>query len=188
MHGFKTRSLFCEWIREAWLVTAGLSVWFARKYEYRLLDLGDVVCSLAPLGLCLGRIANFINGELWGRVTTVSWAVIFPDSPANYNRATSIYGPEPRHPSQLYEAALEGLLLFAYAQWRFWRARPSIGQLSGEFLLGYGLVRIFGEMFREPDATLIAGLSRGQFYSIFMILGGCTTIWFARRKSKSAES
>jgi phosphatidylglycerol:prolipoprotein diacylglycerol transferase len=157
-------------------------IWFARKQKCGFLRLSDVVVSLAPLGLMLGRIANFINGELWGRVSTVSWAVIFPDSPKNYNSVLQTYGPEPRHPSQLYEAALEGALLLAYVQWRFWRTRPPAGQLAGEFLIGYGVVRIFGEMFREPDAALMLGLSRGQFYSTFMILAGVITIWFARKR------
>jgi phosphatidylglycerol:prolipoprotein diacylglycerol transferase len=117
-------------------------------------------------------------------VTTVSWAVIFPDSPKNYSVALQKYGAEPRHPSQLYEAVLEGGLMLAYVQWRFWCTRPSAGQLSGEFLIGYGIVRILGEMFREPDADLIFGLSRGQFYSIFMILAGALTIWIVRRRRK----
>lgn len=160
--------------------------WFARKQGYSLLQLGDVAVTLAPLGLMFGRIANFINGELWGRVTTVSWAVIFPGSPKSYNELLQTYGPEPRHPSQLYEALLEGGLLFAYAQWRFWKTRPTVGQLSGEFLFAYGVVRIVGEMFREPDASLLIGLSRGQFYSIFLILGGAVVIWYAR-KTQSAD-
>lgn len=160
--------------------------WFARKQGYSLLQLGDVVVTLAPLGLMFGRIANFINGELWGRVTTVSWAVIFPGSPKKYNEALQSYGPEPRHPSQLYEALLEGGLLFAYVQWRFWKTRPTVGQISGEFLMAYGVVRTVGEMFREPDASLLLGLSRGQFYSIFLILGGAVVIWYAS-KVQSAD-
>lgn len=159
-------------------------IWYARKQNCVFLKLGDVVVTLAPLGLMLGRVANFINGELWGRVTTASWAVIFPDSPKNYNVALQKYGVEPRHPSQLYEAVLEGGLMLAYVQWRFWRTRPSAGQLSGEFLIGYGIMRILGEMFREPDADLILGLSRGQFYSIFMILAGALTIWIVMRRRK----
>ena len=159
-------------------------IWYARKQNCVFLKLGDVVVTLAPLGLMLGRVANFINGELWGRVTTASWAVIFPDSPKNYNVALQKYGVEPRHPSQLYEAVLEGGLMLAYVQWRFWRTRPSAGQLSGEFLIGYGIVRILGEMFREPDADLIFELSRGQFYSIFMILAGALTIWIVMRRRK----
>jgi phosphatidylglycerol:prolipoprotein diacylglycerol transferase len=167
------------------LGVAGALFWFARKYRYGFLPLGDVICTVAPLGLMLGRIANFINGELWGRVSTVSWAVIFPDSPRNFNAALGSYGPEPRHPSQLYEAALEGGLMLLYVQWRFWRTRPPAGQLGGEFLIGYGIVRILGEFFREPDATLILGLSRGQFYSTFMILAGALIIGFVRQRKQS---
>ncbi len=156
-------------------------VWFARK-RYRLFELSDAIASITPLGLCFGRIANFINGELWGRVTNVSWAVIFPASPPVYDPASGVFAPEPRHPSQLYQALLEGALLFAYLQWRFWKQRPPVGQLSGEFLLGYGILRIIGECFREPDASLLFGLSRGQFYSIFLILAGALVIRLARRK------
>ena len=159
-------------------------LWYARKQSCDLLKLGDVAVTLAPLGLMLGRIANFINGELWGRVTNVSWAVIFPGSPKNYNVALQKYAPEPRHPSQLYEAVLEGGLMLAYVQWRFWRTRPSAGQLGSEFLIGYGIMRILGEVFREPDADLILGLSRGQFYSIFMILAGAITILIVKRQEK----
>lgn len=157
-------------------------VWFARRQKCHLLALGDVIVTVAPLGLFLGRIANFINGELWGRVSMVSWAVIFPASPPNFNAALGTYGPEPRHPSQLYEAALEGLIPFLYVQWRYWRTRPPMGQLSGEFLIGYGIVRIIGECFRQPDADLILGLSRGQFYSTFMVIVGIAIIAIARRK------
>lgn len=162
-------------------------VWFARRQKCSLLRLGDVIATVTPLGLGLGRVANFINGELWGRVTTVNWAVIFPDSPHVYSTLTGIYGPEPRHPSQLYAATLEGLLLFVYLQWRFWRARPPVGQIGGEFLLGYGIVRIIGEIFREPDAALIAGLSRGQFYSIFLIITGVIVIRVARQRCAAAD-
>jgi phosphatidylglycerol:prolipoprotein diacylglycerol transferase len=162
-------------------------VWFAWKHKCSFLKLGDVIVTLAPLGLCFGRIANFINGELWGRVTTVSWAVIFPNSPTVYNAALHLFTPEPRHPSQLYAAVLEGALLFAYAQWRFWRTRTPAGQLGGEFLIAYGIVRIFGELFREPDAALIMGLNRGQFYSIFMILAGAAIIRIARRKQAASN-
>lgn len=159
-------------------------LWFARKHKCGFLQLSDVIVTVGPLGLMLGRIANFINGELWGRVTTVSWAVIFPDSPKNYNALLQSYGPEPRHPSQLYQAMLEGGLMLAYVQWRFWCTRPPAGQIAGEFLIGYGLLRIFGELFREPDAALLLGLSRGQFYSIFMIVGGVVTICFVRGRQR----
>lgn len=161
-------------------------VWFARKYNYPFLKLGDVIVTLAPLGICFGRIANFINGELWGRVTSVSWAIIFPESQPVYDATRSVFVLAPRHPSQLYAAFLEGLLLFFYTQWRFWRTQPKPGQLGGEFLIGYGVVRIFGELFREPDATLIMGLSRGQFYSVFMILVGAAVIFIAHNREATS--
>lgn len=162
-------------------------LWFSKKYPIRFLELGDVICSTAPLGLFFGRVANFINGELWGRVTTVSWAVIFPDSPSAYQPGLGIYGPEPRHPSQIYAAILEGALMFLFVQLRFWKSRPPAGQLGGEFLIAYGVVRIFGELFREPDAALILGITRGQFYSIFMILAGAGIIAYARKKNPAAS-
>lgn len=154
-------------------VAVALAV-FGRRRQIPLAHLSDLIVSAAPFGLMLGRIANFINGELWGKISGVSWAVIFPESAPPGTPITEI---PPRHPSQLYEAGLEGALLFAYFQWRFWtsdavRQRP--GQLTGEFLIGYAVVRMIGEVFREPDAdvNLILGLSRGTFYSIFLIIVG----------------
>jgi phosphatidylglycerol:prolipoprotein diacylglycerol transferase len=146
--------------------------WFARGEGIPFLHLCDLVASTAPAGLFFGRIANFINGELWGRVTSVPWAVIFPRSAEEGTPVALIL---PRHPSQLYEAALEGLLLLALVQARFWlsgvvRDRP--GRLAGEFLVAYAIVRVAGEAFREPDASLILGLSRGTFYSLFMVAFG----------------
>jgi len=144
--------------------------WFSRKEHIRFLHLGDLITSVAPPGLLFVRIANFINGELWGKPAVVAWAVIFPASP---------YPRVPRHPSQLYEAALEGGVLLAFMQWRFWRSddvRQSPGRLSGEFLLAYAFVRAVGEVFREPDASLILGLSRGTFYSIFLVAAGLALI------------
>jgi phosphatidylglycerol---prolipoprotein diacylglyceryl transferase len=145
--------------------------WFARRHRLSFLHLSDLIVSVAPLGLLFGRIANFINGELWGKISTVSWAVIFPDSAPP---GTPVELIAPRHPSQLYEAALEGAVLLAFMQWRFWRTdvvarRP--GRLAGEFLIAYAVVRMIGELFREPDAgiDLIMGLSRGTFYSFFLI-------------------
>lgn len=154
--------------------------WFAWKYRVRFWRLMDITVSLAPAGIFFGRIANFINGELWGRETTVSWAVIF--------KAHTPWGEAfllPRHPSQLYAAGLEGLLLLVWTQWRFWRCRLPEGQLVGEAMLGYAAVRIFGEFFREPDegVSLILGLSRGQFYSVFLALLGIAVIVRARRKT-----
>ena len=161
--------------------------WFARRHQCGFLSLGDALATVTPIGLLLGRIANFINGELWGRVTDFRYAVIFPDSPAAYDAAKGYYGPSPRHPSQLYEAALEGALLLAYTQWRFWHCRTPAGQIGGEFLLGYGIVRVIGEMFREPDADLIFHLSRGQFYSLFLIVAGVLVIRLARRRDRSSN-
>jgi phosphatidylglycerol:prolipoprotein diacylglycerol transferase len=152
--------------------------WFARANRIPFLHLGDLVASVAPAGLFFGRIANFINGELWGKMTRVPWAVIFPNSE---RPGTPVKLMFPRHPSQLYEAALEGALLFTYLQWRFWKSdavRTRPGRLGGEFLAGYALVRIFCELFREPDegVPLILGLSRGTFYSLFMIVIGAVLI------------
>jgi phosphatidylglycerol:prolipoprotein diacylglycerol transferase len=155
--------------------------WYARSQKIPFLHLSDIVVSAGPLGLFFGRLANFINGELWGKIADVPWAVIFPLS--KYP-GTPIDQIQPRHPSQLYEAALEGAFLFAYVQHRFWRnkvVQETPGQLTGEFLIGYALVRIFCEQFREPDAELILGLSRGSFYSIFMIVAGIAFIVVSRQ-------
>lgn len=164
--------------------------WFARREKLPYLHLADVVVSTAPAGLLFGRLANFINGELWGKISNVSWAVIFPKSAGP---TTPLHQIQPRHPSQLYEAGLEGVLLFAFLQWRFWRSdvvRRQPGRLGGEFLIGYAIVRMICEVFREPDEgiSLIWGLSRGTFYSIFMILAGLALIWNGWRKRNAATS
>lgn len=157
-------------------------VWIAKKTKNTLLKTSDIFVTLAPPGLFLGRIANFINGELYGKITDVPWAIRFREA---FN---GDYGP-PRHPSQLYEAAFEGLFLFIYIQLRFWLYKPKdniAGQITGEFLIAYALLRIFGEIFREPDASLILGLSRGIFYSFFLIIGGIILLFIAKKKmSKS---
>ena len=142
--------------------------WTSKKLKINFLQLGDILCPLVPPGIFLGRIANFINGELWGKITNVSWAVIFPQSAPIGTSLELIF---PRHPSQLYAAVLEGLLLLIYSHWRFWRTGvlASPGRLTGEFLAFYAVVRIFGEQFREPDAPLILDLSRGSFYSLFLL-------------------
>ncbi len=160
---------------------AGALWWFTRKRTLGFLSAADLVVTVAPLGLCFGRIANFINGELWGTPTRVAWAVIFPSSP---------HPLMPRHPSQLYEAGLEGLLLFALMQWRFWMspAQKQPGRLSGEFLLSYALARTIGEMFREPDAALVLGLSRGTFYSLFFLGSGLALIAFAARRDSKLKA
>jgi len=156
---------------------------YARSQHLSYFHLTDITVSAGPLGLLLGRIANFINGELWGKPTDVPWAVVFPQSPLPL---------VPRHPSQLYEAAMEGALMLGYMQWRFWRSdvvRSQPGRLSGEFLIGYGIVRIVGEVFREPDqdVSLILGLSRGSFYSIFMIVAGGMWVALSRRSRNGGQ-
>ena len=145
--------------------------WISHHYRINFFRLGDVLCFLTPPGLMLGRIANFINGELWGTVTHVPWAVIFPRSAPP---GTPIDQIPPRHPSQLYEAALEGLLLMIYTQWRMWKTdvEKTPGRLSGEFLIGYAIVRIIGEQFRAPDSPPILGIQRGIFYSFFVAVVG----------------
>ena len=155
-------------------VTIAIWLW-ARKQKRSFFTVSDLVVTATPPGLLLVRIANFINGELPGKVTDVPWAVIFPQ-----------YDRQPRHPSQLYEAALEGAFLLAYVQWRFWRSdvvRRRPGRLSGEFFVAYAVVRMIGEQFREPDASLVFGVSRGTFYSVFLIVAGAWLIWRPRPPS-----
>jgi phosphatidylglycerol:prolipoprotein diacylglycerol transferase len=134
--------------------------------------LSDLVAIVAPIGLVFGRIANFINGELWGRPTDVPWAMIFPRG-----------GPVPRHPSQLYQAFFEGVLLFAIVQvvWRLTDGRRRPGLLTGVFCAGYGMARIVGELFREPDSFLgfllgTSWLSMGMVLSLPMVLFGLALI------------
>ena len=140
---------------------------FSKQNKAPFLLLCDIVCIMAPAGLFLGRIANFINGELWGRIADVPWAVIFPKSAPSGTPLSLI---APRHPSQLYEAVFEGLLLLIYTQIRYRQTKlKKPGQLTAEFIFIYAAVRIFCEFFREPDASLFFGLSRGIFYSVLMI-------------------
>jgi phosphatidylglycerol:prolipoprotein diacylglycerol transferase len=146
-------------------------VLFAWRNRVDLFSLGDVVAAAVPFGLFFGRIANFINGELWGRPTTVPWAVVFPGA-----------GPEPRHPSQLYEAALEGLVLFLILRWATHGAKllNRRGVVAGLFLAGYGIVRISLENVREPDAYMPnfpLGLTMGMILSMPMLLAGAGLIW-----------
>jgi len=158
--------------------------WFARANKLPFLHLADLIASTAAAGLLFGRLANFINGELWGKVTDVPWAVIFPTSAA---WGTPLELIAPRHPSQLYQAALEGALLLAIMQWRFWRtdvARTHPGRITGEFWLIYAVLRFIVEIFREPDAGLILGLNRGAFYSLFLIIGGLIFIGLSRRPGR----
>jgi phosphatidylglycerol:prolipoprotein diacylglycerol transferase len=148
---------------------------FARARGISVLSLGDLTCAVGPIGLFLGRIANFINGELWGRPSDVPWAMLFPGG-----------GPLPRHPSQLYEAVLEGLLLavvLGLAVRGGALKRP--GLTIGLFAVGYGGARSFAELFREPDAQLgflWGGLTMGTLLSIPMIVVGLFIIGFALRR------
>jgi phosphatidylglycerol---prolipoprotein diacylglyceryl transferase len=147
-------------------------VLFAWRRDIPFLSLGDVTTAVAPIGLFLGRLANFINGELWGRPTDVPWAMIFPNG-----------GPIARHPSQLYEAGLEGLVLLLVlgVLVRFGALRRP-GLVTGAFALGYGDARIFCELFREPDAQLgflWGGLTMGMLLCIPLILAGFAVIAYA---------
>lgn len=152
---------------------------FARRQALPFLTLMDVVTAVAPVGLFFGRIANFINGELYGRVSDVPWAILFPRG-----------GYLPRHPSQLYEAALEGLVLFIVLMVLVFRVRALRwpGVIAGVFLAGYGVARSIVEFFREPDAQLgylAGGLTMGQILSLPMILCGVIiVIWAARRQAR----
>lgn len=152
---------------------------FARRQALPFLTLMDVVTAVAPVGLFFGRIANFINGELYGRVSDVPWAILFPRG-----------GYLPRHPSQLYEAALEGLVLFIVLMVLVFRVRALRwpGVIAGVFLAGYGVARSIVEFYREPDAQLgylAGGLTMGQVLSLPMILCGVIiVIWAARRQAR----
>ena len=167
--------------------------WFSRKHRISLLSLGDLIAPVAPLGLFFGRIANFINGELWGRVTDVPWAVRFCNARIEAMYGVCPAGNEPRHPSQLYEAGLEGLLLFvvlSLAVWK-WRLLAKPGYVTGLFLLGYGLSRALLETVRQPDVgldRLPLGLTMGMILSAPMILAGAWLIWRAWRRPPVQET
>ncbi|MFC0118821.1 prolipoprotein diacylglyceryl transferase [Pseudoalteromonas xiamenensis] len=151
---------------------------FAWRTKKSILSVGDFVVPLVPVGLFAGRIGNFINGELWGRATDVPWAMIFPTG-----------GPIARHPSQLYEAFLEGLVLFLMLLWFKQRSRPA-GALSGLFLFGYGIFRFCVEYFREPDAHigLYGGIiSQGQILSLPMVFAGIGLMVWAYRSKRQVN-
>ncbi len=148
-------------------------VLFTWRQRLSFLMVGDVVCCAVPIGLFLGRLANFVNGELYGRPSDLPWAMVFPHG-----------GPIPRHPSQLYEALLEGvalfLVLFLFRRAGY-RRRP--GFLAGLFMIGYGIARIVGELFREPDpfmGYLGFGTTEGQLLSIPVIFYGAWLVWRAK--------
>jgi len=148
---------------------------FSWTRKKSLLQVGDFVAPLVPVGLLAGRIGNFINGELWGRVTDVPWAMVFPTG-----------GPLARHPSQLYEAFFEGLVLFFILHWFIKKPRPA-GSVAGVFLLGYGVFRFCIEYFRQPDAQLglfADFISMGQILSLPMIIGGLGLLIWAYKQPK----
>jgi phosphatidylglycerol:prolipoprotein diacylglycerol transferase len=179
------------------------TLWYSWRHKVAWRNIGDNLVVAAPIGLFLGRLANFINGELYGRVTSVAWAVQFPkelfDAPletrqlaiheamqinpawdseaaivenAGHSQALreQLAGTlSPRHPSQIYEAMLEGVLLFAVLWVLRTRFRLRNGILTGVFFIGYALLRSVGELFREPDAALTGPFTRGQFLSIFLL-------------------
>jgi len=152
--------------------------WHARRYRRRFLEVGDFVAPLAPLGIAFGRIGNFINGELWGRIAdpTLPWAMIFPH-----------VDELPRHPSQLYQAGLEGLLLFIIL-WRYSSHPRPLGAVSGAFLAGYGTFRFIAEYFRTPDDGIFSELgltlSMGQLLSLPMIALG---VWLWLRAHRQGR-
>ena len=197
----------------------GLSLytwWYVRRHKYSWFNVGDNLVVAAPLGLCLGRIANFINGELYGRVTSVAWAVQFPSElqrapqetvdaavqgaaaiDLSWNSVDAIIVASrsseplremlggvlsPRHPSQIYEAVLEGAVLFLILFLLRTRCRLPNGVLTGVFFIGYAIMRSFSELFREPDAPLTGALTRGQFLSIFLVLLGAVFLIVAWRR------
>ena len=195
------------------------TLWYAHKHRVSWTGLGDNLVVVAPIGLFFGRLANFINGELYGRITKVSWAMQFPtelqdplvwnsklpqldqvlgrypgriDTPQEIIEEARHSEPfrdllrdvlSPRHPSQLYEAALEGVLLFVILWVVRTRLQVKRGVLTGLFFILYALVRIVGEQFREPDASLFGSLTRGQFYSLFMIVIGFAFLVWSRSES-----
>lgn len=154
---------------------------FGWRNKVPVLSLGDITCAVGPIGLLLGRLANFINSELWGRVSDVPWAFVFPTG-----------GPLPRHPSQLYEAALEGVLLFTVLTLMVRRGalqRP--GLIIGTFAVLYGLARIFSEFFREPDPQLgflWGGLTMGMLLSLPMIAAGAAFVLWALLRPRTGEA
>jgi phosphatidylglycerol:prolipoprotein diacylglycerol transferase len=165
-------------------------LYLARKEKLPWLRLHDYVACCVPFGLFFGRLANFVNHELWGAPTNVPWAVRFPELAIT---GDTILGP-PRHPSQLYEAGLEGLVLFAILWWMFWKtdARYQPGKLVGAFIFLYGCFRFGLEFVREPDAQLVGfaaqtGLHMGQWLSLPMILGGLYLMLTADRRRVRVE-
>jgi phosphatidylglycerol:prolipoprotein diacylglycerol transferase len=194
------------------------SLYYARRHKLSWTNLGDNLVVVAPIGLFLGRVANFVNGELYGRIASVPWAMQFPkelSESANADEAQRALiacqqidpslnsdtmvqaihtNPQiaavlrgiitPRHPSQLYEAALEGLVLFLVLWFVRTRMRTPNGLLTGLFMICYSVFRIIVEYYREPDAPLIGMFTRGQFFSLFVIAIGIAFIVVAKRRPR----
>lgn len=152
--------------------------WYSRKIKKPFLALTDFIAPVIPIGLGAGRIGNFINGELWGKVTDVPWAMIFPNG-----------GPYPRHPSQLYEFAMEGILLFTIL-WIYSSKRRPLGAISGLFAICYGIFRCVAEFFRLPDVQIgylaFGWVTEGQLLSIPLIMVGILLMVCAYRKEVAA--
>lgn len=153
------------------------ALWYcARKYKKSFLSITDFIAPVIPIGLGAGRIGNFINDELWGRITDIPWGMVFPTG-----------GPLPRHPSQLYEFTLEGVVLFIILFIYSWKPRP-LGAISGLFALCYGLFRCFAEFFREPDIQIgylaFGWVTEGQLLSLPLILIGIILLVLAYRRHK----
>jgi phosphatidylglycerol:prolipoprotein diacylglycerol transferase len=153
-----------------------VAIWlFCRRRRLSFVMIGDLICLVQPIGQGLGRIANFVNGELWGKPSTVPWAMVFPRA-----------GSQPRHPSQLYEFALEGVLLFTVLQicLRVFRLHERPGLISAIFLASYGILRFVVEFFREPDTPFLGWFSMGQALSVALILAGAWLAWHVLNKPK----
>lgn len=164
-------------------------LYLSYKEKLQWLRVHDYVACCVPFGLFFGRIANFVNHELWGAPTDAPWAVSFPE----IVQGVMVNGP-PRHPSQLYEAILEGIVLFAILAWMFWKSRSRYepGKLVGAFTFFYGLFRFLIEFVREPDAQLVGfaqetGLHMGQWLSLPMILLGAWLMWTAKGRRQRVE-
>ena len=160
------------------LIGVGIGLaWYAKRHRFSVIEMFDLAALAAPIGLFFGRIGNFIGQELWGRPTDVPWGMLFPRDPLQVAR----------HPSQLYEAALEGLVLFAVLYWYNTKPRP-IGSSMGIFLLGYGVFRFVIEFFREPDSHIgldaFALFSRGQLLSTPMIIAGFVLLLMAIKRNQ----
>ena len=157
-------------------VIAAMAI-LARKFKLQWLAVTDFIAPLVPLGLGAGRIGNFINAELWGRPTDVSWGMVFPN-----------VDTLPRHPSQIYEFALEGVVFFVLL-WVYSAKPKPVGAVSGMFLIGYGVFRSVAEFFREPEdgfmGVLTLGVSMGQWLSLPMIIAGIWMIAWANKKQKN---